>query len=98
LFCAGGQASGEELRGDRDLFVGVAVEGDPVPVSAEEYGVPGAPVFFWAEQDQLLPAIFAREDDLLFEITLHEFTSSTLSGFLFMTYYRVTRVYPERGR
>jgi hypothetical protein len=57
-------------------------------MSAEKYGVPGAPVFFWAEQDQLLPAIFAREDDLLLERTLHEFTSSTLPGFVFINFYK----------
>jgi hypothetical protein len=47
----------------------------------------GAPILFGTEKDQLLPAIFAREDDLLFEGTLHEFTSYTLSGFVFMNYY-----------
>jgi hypothetical protein len=45
-----GQASGEEqLRGDEDLFVGAAVEGEPVPGSARENGVSGTPVLFWAE-------------------------------------------------
>jgi hypothetical protein len=93
-----GQASGEELRGDGDLFVGAAIKGELVPMSADEYGAPGAPVFFCAEQDQLLPAIFTFEDNLLFERTLHEFTSSTLSGFVFMNYYRASCVCPERER
>jgi hypothetical protein len=45
-------------------------------VSTHEHGVPCAPVLFWTEQDQLLSAISAREDDLLLEKTLlHEFTS-----------------------
>jgi hypothetical protein len=83
----GRQASGEELGGGEDLFVGAAVEGESVPVSAHEYGVSGAPILFGTEENQLLSTIFAREDDLLLERTLHEFTSSALSGLAFMNYY-----------
>ena len=73
------QAQGEELRGYEDLFVGTPVEGEPVPVPAHEHGVPGTPILFWAEENQLFSAIFAREDALLLERSLHEFTSFTLS-------------------
>ena len=62
-----GQAHGEELRGDEYLFVGAAIKGEPVPVSAHEHGVPCAPFLFWTEQDQLLSAITARKNDLLLE-------------------------------
>jgi hypothetical protein len=62
-----------------------------VPASAREHGVPGTPIFFWAEQDQLLSAIFAREDDLLFKRSLHEFTSFALLGLAFVNYYRMDR-------
>jgi hypothetical protein len=55
------------LRGYENLVVGAAVEGDPVAVSAQEHGVPGAPVLFRPQKDQLISAIFARQDDLLLE-------------------------------
>ena len=75
------QAHGEELRGHEYLFVGATIKGEPVPVSAHERGVPCAPVLFWAEQDQLLSASSAREDELLLEKTLlHELTSSAPFG------------------
>jgi hypothetical protein len=85
-----GQASVEELRGYEDLFVGAAVEGELVPGSAHENGVSGTPILFGPQKYQLLPAIFAREDDLLLERILHEFTSSTPSGHAFMNYYRAS--------
>jgi hypothetical protein len=53
--------------------------------------VSSAPVLFWAQKDQFLSAIFAREDDLVLERTLHEFTSSALSGLAFINYYRTGR-------
>ena len=84
------QACGEELRGDEDLFVGAAIEGELVPGSVSENGVSGTPILFGPQKYQLLPPIFAREDDLLLERTLHEFTSSTLSGLAFMNYYRAS--------
>jgi hypothetical protein len=62
-----------------------------VPVSASEHGVSSAPVLFWAQKDQFLSAIFAREDDLVLERTLHEFTSSALSRLAFINYYRTGR-------
>ena len=62
-----------------------------MPVFAGEYGVSGAPVLFCTGKNQLLSAIFAREDDLLLERTLHEFTSSTLPGFAFINYYQRAR-------
>ena len=86
------QAYGEELRGHEYLFVGATIKGEPVPVSAHEHGVPCAPVLFWAEQDQLLSAISAREDELLLEKTLlHEFTSFAPLGLAFVNYYRMDR-------
>jgi hypothetical protein len=91
LSCAEEKAQGEKLRGYGDLFVGTAVEGKPVSVLAREHGVPGAPILFWAEDDQLLSAIFAREDALLLERSLHEFTSFARQG------PRARRLYP-RGR
>ena len=61
----------EDLGGSEDLFVGVAIEGELVPLFAHEYGAPRAPIFFRAENDQLLFALFARNDDLLLWKTLH---------------------------
>jgi hypothetical protein len=82
--------SGEELGGGENLFVGAAVEGELVTVSAQEHGVPGAPVLFGTENNQLLSTIFTREDDLLLKRTLHEFTSSALSGLAFINHYRAS--------
>ena len=73
-----GQAQGEELGGDEDLFVGTPVEGEPVPVPADEHGAPSTPILLRAKEHQLLSAIFAREDALLLERFLHEFTSFAL--------------------
>ena len=80
------QANGEGLGGGEDLFVGAAVKGELVPMATDEHGAPCTPVLFWAEKHQLLSAIFAGEDDLLLERTLHEFTSFALSGLAFMSY------------
>jgi hypothetical protein len=77
------QASGEELGGGENLFVGAAVEGELVPITTREHGVPGAPVLFGTENNQLLSAILACEDDLLLERTLHERTSLARSGHRF---------------
>jgi hypothetical protein len=73
-----GQAQGEELGGDEYLFVGTPVEGEPVPVPAHEHGAPSTPILLRAKEHQLLSAIFAREDALLLERSLHEFTSFAL--------------------
>ena len=86
----GSTASDEGLGGRAHLSVGAAVDGEPMPVAAYEHRVPGAPILFATEEDHLLPAIFAREDDLLLERTLHEFTSFALSGLAFMNYYRAS--------
>jgi hypothetical protein len=59
------------LGGGEDLFVGAAVEGELVPALAHEHGAPGAPLFYRAEDDQLLSALFAHKDDLLRRRTLH---------------------------
>jgi hypothetical protein len=59
-------------------------------MAADEHGVPGAPIHFGTEEDHLLPATFAGEDDLLLERILHEFTSFALSGLAFMNYYRAS--------
>jgi hypothetical protein len=56
---------GEELGGGEDLFIGTAVEGELLATFTHEYGTSGAPVLFGAGKDQLLLALFAREDDLL---------------------------------
>jgi len=74
---------GEGLRGSEDLFVGAAIEGDLVPTFAHKYGAPGAPVLFGAEKDQLLSAIFAREDHLLGR-TQHVCTSFAPWGIAFV--------------
>jgi hypothetical protein len=87
-FDDGRQASREGLGGSEDLFVSAAVYGELVPVSARKYCVPGAPVLFGTEKNQLLSAIFAREDDPLLERIPHEFTSSALFSFAFTNYYR----------
>jgi hypothetical protein len=47
----GGQASGEELAGGEDLFVGAAIEGELMPVSAHEHSVPRAPILFGTEEN-----------------------------------------------
>ena len=73
-----GQAQGEELGGDEDLFVGTPVEGEPVPVPADEHGAPSTPIILRAKEHRVLSAIFAREDALLLERFLHEFTSFAL--------------------
>ena len=63
--------SGKELGGSEDLFVGVTVEGELLATFTLEDGASGAPILFGAEKDQLLLALFAREDDLLGRRTLH---------------------------
>ena len=68
------QASREELGGSEHLVVGVAIEGELVPLLAHEYGAPRAPVLFGTENDQVLSALFARKDDLLLRRTLHLYT------------------------
>ncbi len=45
-----------------------------MPLFAHEYGTSGAPVLYRSGKDQLLLALFAREDDL-FRRTLHVYTS-----------------------
>src|SRR5918993_1784688 len=45
-FSDGRQTSGEELAGGEELFVGSAIDGELVPVSAQKDGVPRAPVRF----------------------------------------------------
>jgi hypothetical protein len=59
------------LGGGEDLFVGAAVEGELVSAFAHEYGAPGTPLFYGAEYDHLLSALFAHKDDLLRRRTLH---------------------------
>ncbi len=56
---------GEELGGSEDLCIGTAVEGELLATFTLEDGAPGAPVLFGCEKNQLLLALFAREDDLL---------------------------------
>jgi hypothetical protein len=56
---------GEELGGDEYLFVSTPLEGELVPLFAHEYSSSGAPVLYRSGKDQLLLALFAREDDLL---------------------------------
>ena len=63
--CDGRQASGEELGGGEDLFIGAAVKGELVSVAAHEHGVPGAPILFGTKNNQLLFAILTTEDELL---------------------------------
>src|SRR4051812_8218565 len=73
------------IGGDEDLLVGMILESELVARLTHKYGVPGAPVLFRAQNDQLLSALFARKDDLLHEIKLHVCTSSALfSGRSFM--------------
>jgi hypothetical protein len=60
------QASGEKLGGSGgDLFVGVGVEGELVPLFTHEYGASGAPVLFGAEKDQLLSLRASRLAQIL---------------------------------
>jgi hypothetical protein len=79
-FTDGRQTSGEELAGGEELFVGSAIDGELVPVSARKDGVPRAPVRFGTENNQLFSAILAREDDLLLGRIVHECTSLAPSG------------------
>jgi hypothetical protein len=64
-FSDGRQASGEELAGGEDLFIGATVEGELVSVAAHEHSVPGTPILFATKHNQLLVAILATEDELL---------------------------------
>jgi hypothetical protein len=59
------------IGGDEDLLVGMILQSELVARFTHEYGVPGAPVLFRAQNDQLLSALFARKDNLLHEIKLH---------------------------
>jgi hypothetical protein len=52
----------------------MAVEGELLATFTLEDGASGAPVLFGAEKNQLLLALFAREDDLLGRM-LHVYTS-----------------------
>jgi hypothetical protein len=58
------------VGGSEGLFVGLALESELMASFAHEDSVPGAPILFGAQQDQLLSALFAGKDDLL-RITLH---------------------------
>ncbi len=77
-----GPTSEEELLlgGSEYLCFGAAIEGELVPLFAHEYGAPGAPVLFGAENDQPLSTLFAHKDDLLRGRTLRLNTSFALSG------------------
>jgi hypothetical protein len=66
------------IGGDEDLLVGMILQSELVARFTHEYGVPGAPVLFGAQNDQLLSALFARKYDLLHGIKLHVCTSSAL--------------------
>jgi hypothetical protein len=73
------------IGGGEDLFVGMILESELMARFTQEYGVPGAPVLFGAQNDQLLSALFARKDDLLFGITLHVYLLRPFSeGITFM--------------
>ena len=78
--CPGPAREARILRGGEYPFVGAAVEGELVPVSARKDGVPRAPIRFGAENNQLFSAILAREDDLLLGRIVHERTSLAPSG------------------
>jgi hypothetical protein len=66
------------VGGGEELFVGMILKSELVARFTHEYGVPGAPVLFGAQHDQLLSALFARKDDLVHGIKLHVCTSSAL--------------------
>ncbi len=52
----------------------MTIESDLVATVAHKHGMPRAPFFFGTEKNQLLSAIFAREDDLLGRMQ-HVYTS-----------------------
>jgi hypothetical protein len=68
------------VGGSKDLLlVGMILESELMTRCAHEYGVPGAPVLFGAQNNQLLCALFADKDDSL-GITLHVYLLGPFSG------------------